>query len=67
MVSCNDIPNNLLGLSNFDSFVQWLHAHVPDRADRKALGKCWAENSGVRLTRAMWLQILEPPMGPNDR
>lgn len=62
MVSCNDIPDDLLGPDNFDHFTIWLHTLIPNRADRKALGKCWAENSDVHLTREMWLQILEPPV-----
>lgn len=61
MPSCNDIPDNLVPPGQFDRFVQWLHANVPNRADRKALGKCWAGFNNLTLTRSMWDQILNPP------
>lgn len=58
MVSCADIPDGVLGNVNFDAFVDFLARFIPNRADRKALGKCWAEQSGVQLTHDMWRQLL---------
>lgn len=66
MVSCGDIPDDLLGRENFDRFVDWLHSNVFQRADRKALGKCWAAFSKVPLTQEMWDRILNPPRPPGE-
>ena len=66
MPSCDDIPEGLFGRENFDTFIGWLHLHAHDRADRKALGKCWADFSKVHLTRDMWKRILDPPVVIGD-
>lgn len=65
MVSCGDIPEEFLGDANFRAFVGWLAINIPNRADRKALGKCWSAFSKVPLTQEMWQDILnagEPPV-----
>jgi len=58
MVSCDDIPEGVLGNVNFDLFIEFLARMVPNRGDRKVLGRCWSQQSGVKLTFDMWGQIL---------
>jgi len=57
MPSCDDIPEHTIGRDNFDLFLDFLAASVPNRADRKTLAKCWSEQSKVPLTREMWIQV----------
>jgi len=58
MPSPADIPDNLLGRDNWDSFVNWVHMFYFTYSDRKELGRYWSALSKVPLTEAMWKELL---------